>query len=756
MVWNYLADLKAELGSLELDLAKKRRIFEEATSNKERSLGLFEKEIPYIEKMGGLELFSALYGYQDSYGAILNQLYALTNNPEYLRKAIKILKKAIESSNKVDLTSHTAELHWKIAKAQGILEKHLNAAENFKHASESYMKAAEKIPQLKAFYQDYASYMEAWSEIAKAKHHHAEKRYGKAKEHYEKAANLHKSTERWSYLGLNYLAWAQLEEAEDISRIEQTEEAIDLFQKAAELFLEAKKSIGAKLGRIEVRDEKEMAGELSKASDARHEYCLGRITLEKAKIFDRQGDHIASSKKYELAAEIFEKLAKVESERSRKEVQPIIYLCQAWQKMMIGEAKASSTMYGEAAELFKQAKEHTLDQPTSLLALANSSFCKALEAGTEFEITRDMTMYSTAKKHLEAAENYYLKAGFKTASEYAKATYMLFDAYMYTHKAETETDPRKKAKYYQMAEKLLQASAGSYTKAKHPEKSEQVQRLLESVKEKRQLAVSLTEVLHAPTITSTTASFSTPTATHEKAVGLERFEHVDIQANLTSSEEVTVGEEVEVRLDLVNVAKNFGLLVRVDDLVPPGFKVTVLPSQGSIENGSIDMKGKRLEPLKVESIKLGLRATEAGAINLSPQVTYVDEVGKFRTCRPESVTVTVHPKLAFEFRTKAAQRVFDFLISSFVEDYMRQRISLEKSGWRTMMHIIKHGKVSRSSVYGVGGRRGRAISELERRGLVETRVFPGERGRGGRILKIRIAYEKETIKRHLDQRVMKN
>jgi len=61
-------------------------------------------------------------------------------------------------------------------------------------------------------------------------------------------------------------------------------------------------------------------------------------------------------------------------------------------------------------------------------------------------------------------------------------------------------------------------------------------------KEKRQLAVSLSEVLHAPTITSTTNSFSTPTSTHEQAAGLERFEHADIQANLILTvKEVTVG-----------------------------------------------------------------------------------------------------------------------------------------------------------------------------------------------------------------------
>jgi hypothetical protein len=756
VVQNYLADIKAELANVERNLDKKKKLLEEALSGKEKSLNLIDKGLPYYEKRGDIRLFGALRYYQDTYATLLARLYSLTNESEYLRKGIEISQRAIESASKLDMVSFIAESYWKIAKAQDLLGKHLEAAGNFERASKNYTLAVEKVPQLRAFYKDYILYMEAWNQVEKAKHYHAQKKYGQAKEYYIKTSALHNSTERWNYLGPNYLAWAQLEEAEDLSRKEQTPEAKDLFQQAANLFMEAKNSIKAKLEKIEAMEEKKMAMELVKASHTRREYCLGRIALEEAKILDRQGDHAASSQKYALAAETMRKIVESESEQSRKELQPIILLCQAWEKMMMAEARASSKSYGEAAELFKRAKEHILDQPTSLLALANSSFCNALEAGMEFEISRDMKKYSTAKRHMEAAENYYLKADFETASEYAKATLMLFDSYMYITKAETEINPAKKAQYYQMAEKLLQASEGSYTKAKHPEKSEEVQRLLANIKEKRQLAVSLTEVLHAPAFVSTTTSFSTPTPTHEKAVGLERFEHADIQANLTTSEEVIVEEQIEIKMDLVNVAKESGLLIRVDDLVPPSFKVTGAPSQYSIEDGSIDMKGRRLEPLKVESVKLSLQATKAGVIDLRPRLIYVDEVGNFKKCVPEPATITVHPKLTVEFKTEAAQRVFDYLAKSFVEDYMRRRLVVQEAGWRSFVQIIRNAKVSSRNIYGSRGHHGPAISELERRGLIETRIFLGERGRGGKIVKTRISYEKETVKRLVDQKVVKN
>ena len=636
---NYLALVNAELATIEAHKLKKQNLLEKAVRSMQNCL---ESCFTRLKISPKASLYVTVGNYHENYAKILNQLHSLTEDPETLRKAIKIYEGAIEAYDKVGWHSYIAKTHWQIATLYNKLDKHLEAAKNFQTASKKYRLAADKTVPLKGFYQDHASYMQAWNEIEKARHHHTEKRYGHAKEHYEKAANLHKSTERWNYLSPNYLAWARLEEAEDLSRGERTEEARDLFQQAAGLFVEAKKSIKVKLEKIEVRDEKEMAAEMIKASDIREEYCLGRIALEEAKILDRHGDYTASSKKYGLAAELFQNIAKAESVQSRRELKPIIYLCQAWQKMMMAEAKASPTMYGEAAELFKQAKEHTLDQPTSLLALAHSSFCKALEAGTKFEITRDMTMYLTAKKHMEAASNYYLKAGFKNASEYARGTHRLFDAYIYMHKAETETEPRKKAQYYQMAEKLLQASAGSYMKAKHPEKSEEVRRILESVKEERQLAMSLTEVLHVPTASSTTTSFSTPTPTHEKAVGLEKFEHAAIEANLVlSSKEAKAGEDFNLEMQIANVGKEAALLAKVEEILPPGFEPVAKPDYCRFEDAYLDMKGKKLNPLKTEEVRLVLRSFDKGTFTIKPRIIYVDETGHQMSCEPEPVTINL-------------------------------------------------------------------------------------------------------------------
>ena len=633
-----LAEINEELALIEPDPTKKMKLLEDSKLRKEKCLDLHSR----VRNMG-IANYANLSGYLDGYGTTLMHLYTFTNNRNLLRKAIDTWQNAIEVAHKVPLFGRISESLWKIAKTYDIMNEYSEAAENFKQASESYLKAAESVPQLKDFYQEYSTYMQAWSEIENARHYHAEKHYGEAREHYEKAAELHEATERWSYLRPNYQAWARLDEAEHLSRREETEEARDLFQQAANLFGEAQKSIRTKLSTIEAVEEKQIADELIKVSEVRGEYCLGRGALEEARTLDRQGDHSASSKRYNQATVMFQKVIDaMKRESDKRELLPIIKLCQAWEKMMLAEARTSPEFYNEAAELFEQARKHALDQATSLLAQAHSSFCKALEAGTRFELTRETEILSEAKRHIEAATSHYLRAGYQTMSDYAGATSRLLDAYLYTYNAQTEADPKKKAQFYQMAERLLQSSAGAYLKAKHPEKSDEVRRILNRVKEEREIAVSLSEVLHAPTLVSTTTSFSTPTQTHEQAVGLEKFESADIQANLiTRRREVGVGEDLELEIELVNAGKAPAQLVKVEDIVIEGFELKNFPDICRVEDSYLDMKGRTLSPLKTQELKLVLKPLAKGAFELKPRILYLGEAGKYKSHEPEPVSITV-------------------------------------------------------------------------------------------------------------------
>lgn len=640
---NFLAELKAELSYLEKEPEAKKRMLQEAILDKERCLQLCMKEILYFEKRGELSLFAVFGGFQYSYGKWLNRLYEITGSGELQQKAARTFEQAAESYSKVALFSRMAECHWKAARSNESLSYYMKAAENFQKASDNYNLAIEKIPQLKDFYQDHSLYMRAWAEIEKAKHNHQKQDYGNSREHYEKAATLHKSLKQWDYLAPNYFAWAQIENAENLSRQEQSEDAIQAFKKAIQLFSETQKSLQTELCKIQDTDERDMDASLIRASKQRIEYCAGRIGLEEAKILDKIGDHLSSSEKYGQVVETFERVIEgLESEQDREEFGLMLALSRALQKMTEAEAKLSPELYLEASELFNRAKDLSPNEKMRMLVFGHSRFCRALYAGTRFADTRDTAMHAEATRYLESAANYYMKAGFQNASEYAKATGLLFDAYAHIDDAKVEKDPEKKARLYIIAERVLLSSADFYMKTNHEEKREQVLKLLKSVREERELAVSLTEILHAPSIVSTSEAFVTPTPTYENAVGIDRFEHADVQANLISHQNsLEIGENLNLDLELANIGTSSALLIRIEEVVPRGFVLTKEPETYRSENSHINMKGKRLEPLRTEKLRLILKPKLRGVFPIKPRVLYLDENGSKRTYEPEPLTITV-------------------------------------------------------------------------------------------------------------------
>ncbi len=751
---NYLALVYAELAAIEVDKPKKQELLEKAVQSMQTSSDSCLKRLKISPKPS---LYVTVGKYHENYARILNQLYLLTGNPAHLRKAVDVYKGAADAYDKISWHSYAAETYWRIASTYNRLDKYIEAAENFQKASEKYKLSAKATAPLRDFYLDHASYMQAWSLAEKAKHSHIEEEYAQSKAYYEKAANIYKELKLWDYLAPNYSAWAHLENGEDMSRKEKIREAKQTFQQAAELFTRAKASLEAATAKMENNDEKEQVFTLIKASEVRREYCKGRMILEEARMHDREGNTALSAEKYGQATKVFQKVAEALDEATeQKELHLTINFCQAWEKLKLAEQKVAPALFTESSKLFERTKQYTSREKTSQLAMGNSALCKALEAATKFEDSRDLKLYATAKQNMESAANHYLKAGDEKASTWINANEALLDAYVYTSRAETEVVHDEKIRQYQLAEKYLERSAQLYEKAGYTGKRDETLKILAKVKEKREFALSLNEAFKPPTAASSTTMFSVPASTKEEAVGLEKFEHANIQAYLTAPEEATLGEEFEIRMDLANVAKETGLLVRIDELIPAGFEAAKEPSVYFIEGKSLNAKGKQLPPQKVESLTISLKAAQTGNFQLCPQVIYVDELGKFKKFKCEAAQITILPPSGFQFTTNNAQTVFEHLTRTFIEDYMKRRLPLEKSGWRSLIQIQTGTKVPKSSLYGTEKHRGLAISELEKRGLIETRIFPGERGRGGKILKTRVAYDKETIKRYIDHHIMKN
>jgi KaiC/GvpD/RAD55 family RecA-like ATPase/tetratricopeptide (TPR) repeat protein len=122
-----------------------------------------------------------------------------------------------------------------------------------------------------------------------------------------------------------------------------------------------------------------------------------------------------------------------------------------------------------------------------------------------------------------------------------------------------------------------------------------------------------------------------------------RFAHLDIYANLLAPRNVLVGQEFDMRFDVFNVSRITGSLVKIEALVPVKFTVINPKPEYAIENGSIDLREKKISAFEVETIKLRLKASEPDTYNLTPQVIYVDELGEVQTCKTNQVTITVKP-----------------------------------------------------------------------------------------------------------------
>jgi predicted ATPase len=232
----------------------------------------------------------------------------------------------------------------------------------------------------------------------------------------------------------------------------------------------------------------------------------------------------------------------------------------------------------------------------------------------------------------------------------------------------------------------------------------------------------------------------------------KRFDHVNVNASLMAQSNLKVNEKFVIRLDLVNVSRNKGSIIKVENLVVPDLEIIDFPAKCRIVNGCIEFEDKEIAPFQVKTVKLAVNFSKTGEHKLAPIIQYADESGKLRCSKANQITVVVQPitcelkfqesvelaKRISELKSESAKKAFDFLVNAFNEDYYIKMLSVEKSGWRSLMQISKFGHVTKHSMYGQMGHGGETYAELKRQRLVESRFFEGERGRGGKILKLRI------------------
>ncbi|MFX0039120.1 MAG: hypothetical protein ACFFAB_07290 [Candidatus Heimdallarchaeota archaeon] len=157
--------------------------------------------------------------------------------------------------------------------------------------------------------------------------------------------------------------------------------------------------------------------------------------LEKARIFDVEGDRIKAIEYFSNAASQFKKLySEVKLRRKQDEVHTLQILCKAWESMIYAEQYREPKKFLEAMNYFIQVNEIINDDKLELLALGNSEFCKVLKFGMEFEQSNQTYINDDDYLEINAIFNkiidFYKQGGFEKELNWALTTSSYFDAFV--------------------------------------------------------------------------------------------------------------------------------------------------------------------------------------------------------------------------------------------------------------------------------------------------------------------------------------
>lgn len=102
-----------------------------------------------------------------------------------------------------------------------------------------------------------------------------------------------------------------------------------------------------------------------------------------------------------------------------------------------------------------------------------------------------------------------------------------------------------------------------------------------------------------------------------------------------------VGEDLTFEIELVNAGRGSAQLIKLEEVVPEGFELTEKPDAYRFEETYLNLKGKRLDPLKTEEMRLVLKPRIKGHFTLKPRILYLDENGKYKSHEPDPLEITV-------------------------------------------------------------------------------------------------------------------
>lgn len=404
-------------------------------------------------------------------------------------------------------------------------------------------------------------YIRAWNLIEKAKAYHKRENHIKAKDCYGKASEILNKVSRYNYEAPYYADWSLLEEAEQISKQDRQDDAIErykatriAFEKTIEILANASKETKEKL-------EGEKIEKLKKVAKLRMNYCSAGIDLEKARILGKQGEHLEAADKFANAASQFRHVCtRYKIERERKELEAVYYLCRAWESVELAEKYEEPERFAEAANLFTEASNLFTDSKLKLLSSGNSIYCQALEYGCKFdeaiELESKLQLYPRVKSLLRKAADSYRKGGFESGADWALATSTYFDATWHLIRADEELDINKKGVILRIGSRYLKSAAELFSTAGHKDKVFDVQKQLEMVEREEIIILSALNTVKRSAISSSTMGILAPTCPIETSQPLRMSEIEQIEAESRS----VLVKELGDSLDIYECGTNLNIL----------------------------------------------------------------------------------------------------------------------------------------------------------------------------------------------------
>jgi len=133
------------------------------------------------------------------------------------------------------------------------------------------------------------------------------------------------------------------------------------------------------------------------------------------------------------------------------------------------------------------------------------------------------------------------------------------------------------------------------------------------------------------------------TQTSEETISPRSYELAEVQSNITATpRELKVGESLELEIEVTNTRKEgVILLTKITEVIPEGFAIAKKPEFYRVEGNCLNMREKRLDPLKTEEVKLVLTPKIKGTFHIKPKIVYLDENGEEKSFEPKPVSITV-------------------------------------------------------------------------------------------------------------------